>query len=142
MTIFKSATQPLCRYCGDRIRKHAVTVYLKRERSEYDRDHPGFSRHIYTAEPIKSKADCEKQTNQTVIAVKWDRPTISTDTGYARAPDRDQIASFSEWDGESYIDQFFCNGDHAKRFAYVMARTGYQTQACANAIAAAKKMPA
>lgn len=130
--MFKSATQPLCRYCGEAIRKHTTTVHIERERQEYHRADE-FSRHVYPETPIKSKAECAKLTNHAVMSVKWNRAERSTDTGYERQPELDYIGSFTEWDSESYVDAFFCNGDHAKRFAYVLARAGHQTQASADA---------
>lgn len=135
----KSPAQPLCRYCGAMIRKHSIIVHIKTEPSDYHRAHEGWSRYIYRAEPIKSMAECRALTNHQVLTVKWDRDNGTSANDYKRQPENDQIASFTEWDGESYVDLFFCNGDHAKRFAYVMAKAGHQTQASADANRAQKE---
>lgn len=131
--MIKSATQPLCRYCGAAIKKHTVTVYIKAEQGEHDRSYEGFNRYAYTTEKITSKDQCKKLTNYTVASVRWHRDKGTHYDNYTRHPENDHIDLFTEWDGESYVDQFFCNGDHAKQFAYVMARAGHQSQASADA---------
>lgn len=118
--MFKSSTQPLCRYCAAPIRKHAITVYVRRSQGEHDRPYEGFSRYAYTAEPLKSKAECQRVTNNKVLSVSWSRGSTAN---YEPDPAKDEITSFTEWDGESYSDQFFCKGEHAKDFGYSLARS-------------------
>lgn len=115
----KSSTQPLCRYCAKPIKKTSLMVLICRERTQYHSD-TLFSRYAHTAEPVKSKAECEKLTNQQVLSVSWSRGSTAD---YDPAPEKDEITSFGEWDGESYDDLFFCSGAHAKDFAYSLARS-------------------
>jgi hypothetical protein len=67
---------------------------------------------LYTANPPKTKAECQRFTNGTVLAVKrhWN--------------ERDVISEFSFWDGETYEDEFFDNGRCAQRQGYASARHG------------------
>jgi hypothetical protein len=108
--IFKSAIQPLCRSCGKPIRKHTETVY------------PRGDKVMGTAVPstLYSKADCQALTNKQVVSVSYhqgydfdDKPTGER-----------WVWAFSTWDGESYVDRFFCGGPCRDRFAYACARIG------------------
>ena len=115
---------PLCRYCGKKIAKRPTTVWLETK----ERDFPSnfrFSRYLVVSELPRTKEDCQKLTNKTVISisrqVKYD---YETDTR-----SKEFIRSFNEWDGESYIDNYFCNGGHAKRFAYAVASAGLGSKA-------------
>ena len=112
---FKSATQPLCRYCGKKIAKWTETVYV-RDRS------------------VRSKADCEKRTNQKVVSVRYEDPgrfkrsapkDYYTEAEICEAEAQGRwVDMFTTWDGESYQDEFFCNGTHAQYFGYAAARAG------------------
>lgn len=66
---------------------------------------------FYTANPPKTKADCQRFTNHTVLAVK-------------RSFDGQTISEFSFWDGETYEDEFFDSGKCAQRQGYASARAG------------------
>ena len=114
---FQSDTQPLCRYCGKPIKKHTTTVYFVKERTQYmvDSDH---TRYIVGAPTEWGEA--QRMVNERIVAVR-------RDTMYQR--DRAIIGQASLWDEQSYEDEFFCNGSHAKKFAYVMARAGHATVA-------------
>jgi hypothetical protein len=118
--VYKAETQPYCRVCGKAIAKHVVTVWI--EKADADRTHhrdSWYSRHAY-ADNIKSKADCQRLTNHKVVSVHyW----------------KEDVRRFGEWDGESYVDEYFCNGAHARDFAYMAAREypGLRTQDAANA---------
>lgn len=103
---------PLCVYCGGAIRKRTTTVWVRAggRRAEHGPDSK-FSRHIFPVTAPTTIAECRRLTNLTVTAV-------------TRSADGKTITRFHEWDGESYEDRFFCNGDHARRFAYVMAGEG------------------
>jgi len=68
----------------------------------------------------KTMADCQKLTNETVVSVEYQ---YETDSNYERTGRR-VVHSYSTWDGESYKDEFFCNGEHAKYFGYAAAHHG------------------
>lgn len=131
---------PLCRYCGKAIAKKTQDVYVHHSSlrgSKYHRDESWCS-HAYFDDMPRSKADIERQENRQVVSLRYDDsyhirqdPELDITT---RAPDPGRVVDrYSVWDGESYVDEYFCNGDHARRFGYVMARAGYQTAAYANA---------
>jgi hypothetical protein len=64
---------------------------------------------IWTNNPPKTKDDCQRFTNSTVLSVKRDGEVIR---------------EFSFWDGETYQDEFFDNGRCAERQGYASARKG------------------
>lgn len=47
----------------------------------------------------------------------------------------DKIVSFGEWDGESYVDEFFCTGRCARHFGYACAIDGMTTHKYREAVA-------
>jgi hypothetical protein len=138
---YRSATQPLCRCCGNPIAKQTDSKAV--------RDPRGGNAANAIAGPLYSKADCQRLVNGTVVSVSYhpDSSSIygpadpslppvpvklahgpSYETERHRQPDQPRlVSSFTVWDGESYVDEFFCNGKCATRFAYVMARAGYRT---------------
>lgn len=127
--VYKSPTQPYCRVCGKAIAKYTRHVWVKPEAS---RSHGGtFGETMYfTPEDYPlSKADCQRLTNLQVISVNYQTLYKEKPDGSwlyedgERVVDRKVIYYFGTWDGESYRDEFFCNGDHAKQFAYMAART-------------------
>lgn len=97
--------RPLCRYCGKPIAKRATTVYFEKAITQYMRD-TGFSRHVL-GQPT-TKAEAQRLVNQEIVSVE-------------RHHSEDAIYKVSVWDGESYVDEFFCNGTHAKDYAYMVA---------------------
>ena len=111
---FKSAAQPSCLWCHKPIAKdtirHNMTTPAQWGQSFKQR---------FDAMP-KTKADCQKLTNETVVSVEYQ---YETDNNYDQTGRR-VIHSYSTWDGESYKDQFFCNGEHAKAFGYAAAHHG------------------
>jgi hypothetical protein len=98
---FKSDKRPHCRFCGKPIAKHTTTVYFGRSGP----DSP-WSRYVPDHKP-ETKAEAQRLLNETVVSVKR----------YGGA----EIDCVGIWDGESWRDEFFCNGDHARRFAYACA---------------------
>lgn len=133
MTYYKSKTQPLCRCCGRPIKKYATTVYVKDDLTKVEWGKSGLGcRQIDVPARLLSKQDCQRHSNQIVISVDYtidykdDEPDQSTR----------RIHHFNEWDGETYVDQFFCTGTCAQRFGRLAAdRTKLWTQAYADAIA-------
>lgn len=118
-------TAPLCRYCGEPIRKRTTNFWL----------HTGpvprvmeseFWKELSVASLPVDKAGCQKPTNFEVMSVK-------------RTADGSQIMSFTAWDRTSYVDEYFCDGNHAKSFAYVMAKNGRMTTAYAKAVGLKEK---
>lgn len=117
---FKSATQPLCRFCGKRIPKHTTRVYFGR-RFGADSD---WSRSIPDHKPA-DRAAAQRLVNEQIVSTKWDWPKKIAAADYFDSGEDHEpnfISEVTVWDGESYQDEFFCNGDHAQRFGYAAAR--------------------
>lgn len=116
--MFRSARQPLCRYCGKPIAKRTESVYPTSTRRENSN--------------LFSKADCQKGRNDIVISVEYtyeiDHEDDDKPTGLR------WVSRFTVWDGETYIDEFFHNGECARKFAYLYARGGNATVAYNNAL--------
>lgn len=108
---FKSSTQPLCRCCGKKIAKWTTSAYLWNAGGSNKMADERLSRNVYIDDPAawpKTKADCQKISNQTVISIQ-------------RHGDG-RVWVFAEWDGESYKDGTFCTNNCAIDFAYGMAK--------------------
>jgi hypothetical protein len=108
---------PLCRYCGGKIRKRVTSVEFvlsgqAKGKSLTPWAANGFThrRFVVVDQYPRDRAACKPFTNGQVVSVKKNY----RDAG-------NTIAEFGEWDGESYVDRFFCNGDHARKFAYAVA---------------------
>lgn len=99
---------PLCRYCGGRIAKQPKTVWLRQ--SQPIGGVTG-SKFVVVEEYPTTIAQCQRLTNDKILSV--------------RKSDSGNITRFSTWDGETYVDKFFCNGAHARNFAYVCAHAGH-----------------
>lgn len=115
---FKSTTQPLCLWCGKHIRKstsphwfgHNVGFYAaSRDRSFHHGERP------------TSREEAQRYINEQIVSVEWSRLTHD---GEVLPRSQQFIHRVGVWDGESYDDEFFCNGDHSRRFAYAAARKG------------------
>jgi hypothetical protein len=119
MTYRNAKARPLCRYCGKPIPKRTTSLIFGQStisNSDYWK--------TIDAKPV-TREDAQRHSNLPLVSVR-----------YHDYPSR-HVTSASTWDGESYVDEYFCNGDHAKRFAYVMARNGDSTKAYAEAMKAA-----
>jgi hypothetical protein len=99
---FKSNAQPHCLVCGTAIAK------LTDSKTFGGWNFSDAERH---ATRPASRAEAEQLVNGRVVAVRYH------DIGGER-----RIYQCSTWDGESYVDEFFCNGDHAKTYGYAAAR--------------------
>lgn len=114
---------PLCRYCGKPIPKRTTTVHFEKTQQDVDK-HPMMKWWRYVVGQPTNKAEAQRLVNEPIVSIR---------RHYA---DPNLIASVGIWDGESYVDPFFCNGQHAKDFAYVIARDkpGLGTNSWAEAI--------
>jgi hypothetical protein len=108
-----SSAPPLCRYCGKPLAKRTSSHYVKNDKyGEPFIDSP------------KTKADCQKLTNETVISVAYHKRL--RDGSGAR-----HVWHYSTWDGESYESVygagFFCTQVCAVHFANLHAKEGQST---------------
>lgn len=121
--MFRSPAQPRCRYCGGKIGKHTTTRYFVPE------DQESFRQGSLYLDAIKgtprNRAEAQRLVNQKIVAVRYSNPDVGDGRKHGRFIDQ-----VSLWDGESYVDQFFCGGTCVDRFAYAMARAGYMMPAC------------
>lgn len=125
----KSKEPLFCRTCAKPIRKYTTTVYIRKEQGQYDRV-TGHQRYAYVGDDWpKDIAACRRLSNQSVVAVKRSM--------------KGEIASFSEWDGETYHDELFCGVNCAASFGRMAAyHTAMQTKAYAEAQARRQKKEA
>ena len=122
--MFKSKVQPLCRYCGKAIRKRTITVRLKPEPTGNEHPMEGFSRYIFVGSTYpRTKAECQRLTNHAISAVRRYQPIKGVGLDWDEKTGESYIEQFTEWDGESYNDEFFCTGECAKNFGYMIAST-------------------
>ena len=105
--MFKSKTQPLCRWCGKAIAKRTDYHYVSGQ----------IGSGVNFNKPVVRE---DIRTNQQITSIKY---CYETDRNYERTGRR-TIYAYNTWDGESYVDEFFCNGDHAKTFGYAAAVKG------------------
>lgn len=114
---WKSATQPLCRFCGKAIAKDTERLRFS---SEYRMAGEDARRDIKP----RSKTEAQRHVNGKIVSVQSAIKRKSDDRNHADydVTERDYISAVTVWDGESYVDPYFCNGDHARRFAYSVAR--------------------
>jgi hypothetical protein len=118
---FKSKTQLYCRWCARPIRKATVTVQIVPKLTE-NMKNTAYSRYVAGDLP-KTKQECQIFTNQQIVATS--RRKVFDETLGAAKYDHPQIdvgiSQFSEWDGESYVDPFFCSGTCAQKLGYAAA---------------------
>ena len=118
MTI-KSKTQPLCRYCGKPIAKRTESVNFNERPSRPD---------LRGIKPL-SRAEAQRLVNGKIVSVRWTVPKRLERGEFEPTGEPRFISQVGLWDGESYVDEFFCNGDHAKSFGYSAAQKGMVTAA-------------
>lgn len=125
---FKSSVQPLCRYCGKGIGKHTHTIWFGMGNSHMSSDY-----FTYRDEKPTSKAEVQRLVNQQVVSVGWSKSWKNVDGVDVEV--RSHIDKATTWDGESYVDEFFCTQEHARRFGYAAARGGSAMKAYNDAMA-------
>jgi hypothetical protein len=121
---YKSATQPFCLYCGKPIAKD--TTYHRVGTLGV-----GFN---WDRGPIVTLGELSTRVNEQIVSVKYTHEhetyeDMNPDDTYGkhykrRVSGRRTVYSYSTWDGETYRDPFFCNGEHAQLFGYAAARHG------------------
>ena len=110
-------TAPLCRFCGKPIAKRTERRWFTTDPASMI-----FGREtkilVEKLPATKEEAQCYFNAAEVVSiqrAHRWNEDEVQVDAG---------IASVTIWDRSSYVDQFFCTGEHAQRFGYVCAREG------------------
>lgn len=118
---------PLCRYCGKPIAKRTTTVLVRAEQHPNDQITASWCRYVYVgSNPPRTIDDCRKLSNRIVVSVKRGKHWVDN---YDRLEKNETIGEFTEWDGESFVDEFFCRGECARGFGYMAAKTGMQSVA-------------
>lgn len=121
---------PLCRYCGEAIPKHTTSVYFRHESFRESRiSARGVAYFADGCEP-KSKEDAQRLVNMEVIAVRYINGLSKyfTERGASMQVSEVRHVNYATvWDGETYADQYFCSGDHARQFGILMAKEGHAT---------------
>jgi len=146
---FKSKTQPFCRQCGKPLRKVTTVAYIKAKPYDERYDRPGSGSRTINVEKLpKTLAECRKLSNQHIVSVKRDRTREYQATGddiYDQkmttkvTADRG-IDQLTEWDGETYDDEFFCTTTCARAMAYAILKKepGWGTKAYRDAVSMKK----
>jgi hypothetical protein len=110
---FKSSSQPFCRWCGKPIKKLVRSVWLhKRSPNSTRNETPTeYAQTIVVDELPTTRQGCQRYTNGRVVSItRWH-------------VDQGRIGRFGEWDGESYVDEFFDTGSCAMAMGYSAVRT-------------------
>jgi hypothetical protein len=109
---------PLCRNCGQPIAKKSRLVWLVAGRpltKAEKHSAPEIGRYVAVEELPRSREECRKLAKGAVLS-------ISRTKAYWGAADRGGLDTFTEWDGVSYVDPYFCKGACAKAFGYAAAQ--------------------
>ena len=110
-------SRPLCPVCGKQIPKLTTTVWcnLDTTSAQARQSDSSWYRYLYLPERPRTKADCQRLSNQQVVSV-------------SRALDPAFIDRFTEWDGESYwtASYPFCKPECATIFARAAYKVGYR----------------
>jgi hypothetical protein len=119
---YRSSKQPYCLWCHKRIPKTTTHHLTSKTTFEFT-----------TSAPVTLE-DLKKLTNEQIVSVKYHYENESYEDmtpaeiyakRYVRhVSGRRTIYAYTTWDGLSYKDEFFCNGEHARTFGYAAARHG------------------
>lgn len=121
------APAPLCRYCGQPIRKVTEALYCYPEPPRTESTDPYSGRVQKLAVPrhrvgvFRTKAELQAACNERVVSI--------------RKNEDGTIWSASTWDGISYADALFCTESHAAMFGRLYAEGGAATKAYNEAVA-------
>lgn len=97
--------RPKCIVCGRNIAKRTERVIVQPISAD------GFNSGNATVHAdIRTKADAQQHTNHVVTSISMGPSGVAW--------------TFNTWDGVSYEDEFFCNGNCARKQAYASARHG------------------
>lgn len=111
-----------CRYCGRPCKKKSLSHWFGevRRQSDYERFH---------IERPRSRAEAQRLVNGEIIQTRW------AEDAEGRYIERIQV-----WDGESYMDPFFCTDSCAAAMGRSVAKHhGFVTQSYTDAMEKARK---
>src|SRR5215831_14076133 len=109
-----------CPSCGKAAPKLTRVVWVCRADATIRGHDESWLRHLYVEQPLRSKADCERHTNQAVVSVSYS--VLGA------------VTRFGEWDGESYWHRRepFCSDACCVRFARAAFNAGYRLKGAGN----------
>ena len=107
--------QPRCRYCAKPIRKKTTTHWFGRPSTNLK---SFIKTHI---EKPKTREEAQRLINEKIVSVGYWTDAVHPEIGR-------YIDKVSTWDGESYVDQFFCSNLCAQKLGYLMAKKGNATK--------------
>lgn len=113
----KLPVQPLCRCCGNPIGKYTCKVLLREKRegdtqTYHDSTAYEFMRTLEVEKLPINREEAQRLTNRQIVSLSY----------WPKTEDKPRrLSGFSEWDGETYADEFFCKNDCAIRFARLCA---------------------
>ena len=110
-----TARAPLCCNCGKAIAKKTTCVWFG-----MDPKGKGTLVTELSIQKPRSLAEVERLTNSHVTTVSWHH--VHPDNYKAGEINADYIDKAYLWDGESYVDEFFCTNRCAIAYARNMAR--------------------
>lgn len=128
--------RPLCRYCGGLIAKKTAGIYFGVSAREAEK---GRGR----VERPANKAEAQRYVNGEVISVRYgEMARVDADglSGQRSIAVPRFVEQATYWDGQSYVDRYFCRDRHALLFGYfAVENPGYETKGYADARRAAEK---
>lgn len=117
---YQSYARVFCRYCGRPVQKATTTHYFGQNsgmRLDWVKDHP---------ERPTSRDEVQRLVNEQVVQIRW----------HGEHPNR-HIYKAQTWDGESYMDQFFCKNACAEAMGRSAAKfNGVHTESFRRAVEA------
>jgi hypothetical protein len=105
------ANAPLCRCCGKPIKKVTHTYWFGRGQRRDD----DFSTEV--PEKPASREEAQRLVNQKIVSLQW----------YDEK--REWVWRATTWDGQTYVDQYFCTLRCAADLGVAVARQGWKMPA-------------
>ena len=124
--------RPLCRYCGKPIPKKTNGLYFGVAPVEAEKGRGRVERPV-------DKAEAQRFVNGEITSVRYDtRAREDAANGHTRTIEVARyVCQAMFWDGESFVDRYFCCGEHARRFGYfAVENPAFDTKAYADALRA------